>query len=145
MFFVYQVVAEFLQKSFDNSLSMSMFPSHLSSWCVWSTKILRFCFLPYLRMCFSRRLMGPLSGVLCINCHHSFGSDMGWGVCVHMVLHCLYGLAYVIFWPLYLLVCINILGSDFVGCGDLGVRMKYLDHRFKDLLCLDGFYIGWGV
>jgi hypothetical protein len=33
-FFCLSVMAGFLQKSFDNTLSMSSFSSHLCSWCV---------------------------------------------------------------------------------------------------------------
>ena len=46
-------------KSFDSNLFVSLFLSHLYIWCVWSDIVVRLCILSYLRMCFSRCLMGP--------------------------------------------------------------------------------------
>ena len=63
-------MAGFVQKSFDSILSMLSFSSHLC--CVWLAIIVKLCSLSNLKMCLLRCLMGPLSGVCCIECHQSF-------------------------------------------------------------------------
>jgi hypothetical protein len=53
------VIVGFFHKSFDITLFVSLFLSHLYIWCVWSDIVVRLCILSYLTMCFSRYLMGP--------------------------------------------------------------------------------------
>ena len=69
MFLCIYVILGFVQKSLDNALSISLFLSHLCSWCVWLVITYELWFLSYLRTCFLRCRMGPLFGVSCIECH----------------------------------------------------------------------------
>jgi len=44
-FFCSSMTVGFIQKSFDNTLSMSSFSSHLCRWCVWFAIIAKLCSL----------------------------------------------------------------------------------------------------
>ena len=70
--FCLYVMTGLFQKSFDNTLSISLLSSHLCNWCVWVAMRARLCFLSYLTMYFPRCRMGPLSSVSCIECHQPF-------------------------------------------------------------------------
>ena len=74
---IFFVMVGFVQKSFNNTLSMSSFSSHLCSWCVWFAIMSKLWSLSCLRMYFPRCLMGPLSGVYCMECHQSFWKSYG--------------------------------------------------------------------
>ena len=61
-----------VQYSFDNLLSMSALAIHLSMLGKSVAIISKLYFLSCLMRCFSRNLIGPLSGVSFIECHQSF-------------------------------------------------------------------------
>ena len=61
-----------VQYSLDSSLSMSSLAIHLSMLGNFVAIISKLYFLLCLMICFSRNLIGPLSGVSSMECHQSF-------------------------------------------------------------------------
>ena len=61
-----------VQYSLDSLLSMSLLAIHLSMLGKSVAIISKLYFLSYLMICFSRNLIGPLSGVSSMECHESF-------------------------------------------------------------------------
>ena len=76
--------------------------------------------------------MESLSGVSSMECPSLFGSNMVWGVRVHVVSQCLYGLVHVHVWLMCMPAhCIDVgMGFYFVECGDLGAGYSRLNHSF---------------
>ena len=70
--FCLSVTLGFWNNSFDNDLSMSSLSYHLCNWRVSFAIVAKLCSLSCLRICLLRCLMGPLSGVSCVECHQSF-------------------------------------------------------------------------
>ena len=70
--FCLSVIAGFVQKSFDNLLSIFVFSVHLRVLGVCVAMIARFVSLSYFLICFSRNLTGPLSGTSSMEAHTSF-------------------------------------------------------------------------
>ena len=61
-----------IQYSFDSLLSMSALAIHLSMLGKFVAIISKLYFLSCLMRCFSRNLIGPLSGVSFMECYQSF-------------------------------------------------------------------------
>ena len=61
-----------VQYSLDDSLSMSLLDIHISMFRKSIAIISKLYFLSCLMICFSRNLIGPLSGVSSMECHQSF-------------------------------------------------------------------------
>ena len=66
------VICLWVQYSLDSSLSIFSLVIHFSILEKSIAIISKLCFLLCLMICFSRNLIGPLSGVLFIEYHHSF-------------------------------------------------------------------------
>ena len=100
------VIARLFQKSCANLLLMVVFFKPVVQLMCWITKILRLCFMSYLRMCFLRCRMG--GGLMWCVLHRVSPIFLtvvwGGGVHVHVVIWHLYGLIHIPFYLVCLLV-----------------------------------------
>ena len=71
--FCLSVTMGVFHKTFDSTLCLCFYSSHLCSQCVWSAIDVSFVIFEDV---VSKCTMGPLFGVSCIECHHSFGDNM---------------------------------------------------------------------